>query len=84
MALGRKVLETGESFQLKEVQYPYIARVKLHLKLRFCHEGTKTQRDDIYFNLGALETLWQNEHHQSFYFDQTGRLRPAAGLNTDT
>jgi len=25
MALGRKVLETGESFQLKEVQYPYIA-----------------------------------------------------------
>ena len=26
MALGRKVLETGESFQLKEVQYSYIAR----------------------------------------------------------
>jgi len=25
MALGREVLETGESFQLKEVQYPYIA-----------------------------------------------------------
>ena len=25
MALGRKVLETGESFQLKEVQYPYTA-----------------------------------------------------------
>jgi REP-associated tyrosine transposase len=25
MAIGRKVLETGESFQLKEVQYPYIA-----------------------------------------------------------
>jgi len=25
MALGRKVLETGESFQLKEGQYPYIA-----------------------------------------------------------
>ena len=25
MALGRKVLEAGESFQLKEVQYPYIA-----------------------------------------------------------
>jgi hypothetical protein len=25
MALGRKVLESGESFQLKEVQYPYIA-----------------------------------------------------------
>ena len=24
MALGRKVLETGESFQLKEDQYPYI------------------------------------------------------------
>jgi len=24
MALGRKVLETGKSFQLKEVQYPYI------------------------------------------------------------
>jgi len=23
MALGRKVLETGESFQLKKVQYPY-------------------------------------------------------------
>ena len=22
MAVGRKVLETGESFQLKEVQYP--------------------------------------------------------------
>jgi hypothetical protein len=25
MALGRKVLESEESFQLKEVQYPYIA-----------------------------------------------------------
>jgi len=25
MALGRKVLEAGESFQLKEAQYPYIA-----------------------------------------------------------
>lgn len=25
MELGRKVLEAGESFQLKEVQYPYIA-----------------------------------------------------------
>ena len=25
MAVGRKVLETGESFQLKEVQYPYNA-----------------------------------------------------------
>ena len=25
MALGRKVLETGESFQLKEGQNPYIA-----------------------------------------------------------
>jgi putative transposase len=25
MVLGRKVLESGESFQLKEVQYPYIA-----------------------------------------------------------
>jgi len=25
MALGRKVLETAESFQLKEDQYPYIA-----------------------------------------------------------
>jgi len=25
MALGRKVLETGDSFQLKEDQYPYIA-----------------------------------------------------------
>jgi hypothetical protein len=24
MALGREVLETGESFQLKEDQYPYI------------------------------------------------------------
>ena len=28
MALGRKVLETGESFQLKEVQYPYIAHFR--------------------------------------------------------
>ena len=27
MALGRKVLETGESFQLKEVQYPYNAHL---------------------------------------------------------
>ncbi len=27
MALGRKVLETGELFQLKEVQYPYIAHL---------------------------------------------------------
>ena len=27
LALGRKVLETGESFQLKEVQYPYIANL---------------------------------------------------------
>ena len=25
MALGRKVLETEESYRLKEVQYPYIA-----------------------------------------------------------
>jgi len=25
MALGRKVLDKGESFQLKEVQYPYNA-----------------------------------------------------------
>jgi hypothetical protein len=25
MALGRKVLESGESFQLKEDQYPYSA-----------------------------------------------------------
>jgi len=25
MALGRKVLETAESFQLKEDQYPYIS-----------------------------------------------------------
>jgi hypothetical protein len=36
--------------------------------------GTKTQMDNIYFNLGALKTLWQNEHHQSFYFYQTGRF----------
>lgn len=27
MALGRKVLETGESFQFKEVQYPHIAHI---------------------------------------------------------
>ena len=25
--MGRKVLETGELFQLKEVQYPYIAHL---------------------------------------------------------
>jgi len=54
--------------------------VKLHLKLQFYHEGTKTLRDDMYFYLGALETLWQNEHHQSFYLDQTGRSRQAAVL----
>jgi len=24
MAVGRKFLETGESFQLKEIQHPYI------------------------------------------------------------
>jgi putative transposase len=27
MTLGQKVLETGESFQLKDVQYPYNAQV---------------------------------------------------------
>jgi hypothetical protein len=32
-----------------------------HLKLQFCHEGTKTLRDDMYFYLGALESLWLNE-----------------------
>jgi len=26
--LGRKVLKTGESFQLKEEQYPYIAHFR--------------------------------------------------------
>ena len=31
LALGRKVLETGESFQLKEVQYPYIAHMPIRL-----------------------------------------------------
>jgi len=34
----------------------------------------------MYFNFGALESLWQNEHHQSFYFDQTGRSRSEAAL----
>ena len=28
MALGRKVLESGESFQLKEDQYSYIAHFR--------------------------------------------------------
>jgi hypothetical protein len=37
------------------------ARVKLQFKLQICHQGTKTQRDDMYFNLGALESLWLNE-----------------------
>lgn len=27
MALGRKVIESGESFQLKEAQYPYNAQL---------------------------------------------------------
>ena len=37
LALGRKVLETGESFQLKEVQYPYIA----HLGAKKCDIGAQ-------------------------------------------
>jgi len=35
--------------------------MKLHSKLQLCHQGTKTQRDDMYFNLGALASLWLNE-----------------------
>jgi hypothetical protein len=31
-----------------------------------------------------LEAFWQNEHHQSFYFNQTGRSRPAALLACDS
>jgi hypothetical protein len=45
-----------------------------HSKLQLCHQGTKTQRDDMYFNLGALASLWLNEIHQSFFSDQTGRF----------
>ena len=37
------------------------AYMKLHSKLQLCHQGTKTQRDDMYFNLGALASLWLNE-----------------------
>ena len=33
-------------------------RVKFIQNYRF---ATKTQRDDIYFNLSALESLWLNE-----------------------
>ena len=33
----------------------------------------------MYFNLGALESLWQNEHYPSFYFDQTGRFSGQGG-----
>jgi hypothetical protein len=53
--------------------------MELHSKLQFCHEGTKTQRDDMYFNLGALESLWQNEHYPSFFLDQTGRFSGQGG-----
>ncbi len=45
--------------------------MKLDSKLQFCHEDTKTRRDDMYFNLGAW---WLNEKHQSFFIDQTGRF----------
>ena len=34
-------------------------------------------------NLGALVSLWLNELYQSFLLDQTGSLRPAAGLKPD-
>ena len=35
--------------------------MKLHSKLQISHKGTKTRRDDMYFNLGALVSLWLNE-----------------------
>jgi hypothetical protein len=38
-----------------------ISPVKLHLELQFCHEGAKTRRDNMYFNLGVLASLWLNE-----------------------
>jgi len=57
-----------------------LTRMKLHSKLQICHQGTQTQRDDVYFNLGALVSLWLNEKHQSSFSDQTGRSRPAAAL----
>jgi hypothetical protein len=34
-------------------------------------------------NLGALVSLWLNEYHQSFFFDQTGRSQPEAALLSD-
>jgi len=57
MLVGCCVLFVVEKNNLKIFMY----RVKLHSKLQFCHQGTKTQRNDMYFNLGALESLWLNE-----------------------
>jgi hypothetical protein len=34
----------------------------------------------MYFNLGVLESLWQNEHYPSFFLDQTGRFSGKAAL----
>ena len=34
-------------------------------------------------NLGALVSLWLNEYHQSFFFDQTGRSQPEVALLSD-
>jgi hypothetical protein len=48
MALGRKVLETGESFQLKEVQYPYIAHFgakKSEIGTQNTHVWSKNQEN---------------------------------------
>ncbi len=56
----RKEEDRGQKTEVKSLARGS-AHMKLHSKLHFCHEGTKTQRDDVYFNLGALESLWLNE-----------------------
>jgi len=42
MALGRKAFETGESFQLKEMQYPYIAHFGMFPIFHSPEVGSKT------------------------------------------
>ena len=54
--------------------------MKLHFKLQICHQGTKTQRDDMYFNLGALVSLWLNKYHHNFLINQTGVFWPESEL----
>ena len=46
--------------------------MKLHLKFYFCHRGTKTRRDDMYFNLGALELSGCTNNINVSFFDQSG------------